>query len=237
MGAKGFFEKLPNEVVNHYRGVRHYGYGFPSGHCSGATALWGSISAVFRKKAVHFIGVTSIFLVAFARLYFGKHFLIDVLGGLTLGMVVIGINYFISSNKRFNGFDEKKNRYSMTPINITYLIVIPIFILGLTKSKFAAQILGLNIGFLIISIKQIPIDSGSILKRIIRVITAIIIFVIINYLISYIYEISYANKIKILRLFKHTITYFFMIWGSTKILFLMGLYKKPHIRNYNFNKR
>jgi hypothetical protein len=225
MGAGGFFEKLPDEVVNYYRGVKHYPYGFPSGHSSSSMALWGSMASVFKKKSINIIGITFIFLVAFARLYLGKHFLIDVLGGLVLGIVIIGINYFISSNTKIIKTKLNRDRYSINLINITYLIVIPSLVLLITKSKYAASLIGLNFGFILVCIKQIPIDTGSILKRIIRVGLAIIIFIVTNYLIIHIYEMAFTREIEILRLFRHTITYFFLIWGSSKLYFLMGLYE------------
>jgi hypothetical protein len=231
MGAQNFFGKLPDEVVNYYRNVKHYSYGFPSGHTSGAVALWGSVSVSFKIKWLYIIGTTFIFFVAFARLYLGKHFFIDILGGFVLGILVIGLNYYIFSNTAPPKIEFDNKRYFKTFFYIVYMIAIPLFVLWLTKSKFAAQILGLNSAFILIKINQTPLDSGSILKRILRVSIAIFIFIAINYFISNIYEFAFAKETRILRLFKEAITYFFMIWGSTKILFLMGLYKKSHLRN------
>jgi hypothetical protein len=234
MGARGFFQKLPDEVVNHYRGVKYYPYGFPSGHSSGAMSLWGSTAVAFKKKWINVIGITFIILVPFARLYLGKHFFIDVLGGLFLGILVIIINYLINSNEKPNRIALNRKHVLVNFLDIIFLIMVPISVLLLTKSKFAANLIGLNLGFMLIGFKHFPIDKGTVLNRIARIGIAFIIFIVINYLVSYIYEIFFTKEIRIMRLFKHVFTYFIMIWGSTKILFLMGLFKTSPGQNDHF---
>jgi len=227
MGAKSFFQKLPDEVVSYYRSIKHVSYGFPSGHCSSITSLFGSVSILFRKKWIILISILFIILVAFSRLYLGYHFLIDVLGGLILGILILFINYSFMKKGELINKNVLNNKYVLNYFNVIYLIVPPLFLLLATQSIYAAQIFGLNLGFiLLIRLNSIPGETGSILQRILRISIASIIFIILSFFFSYFFEFLFQREIKILRIIRHIITYFFTIWGTTRLFIFMGLYEK-----------
>ena len=55
------------------------GYSFPSGHTQGATALYGTLFTLTKKKWLKAIFIFLIFTVAFTRLYLGVHTPLDVI--------------------------------------------------------------------------------------------------------------------------------------------------------------
>ena len=68
------------------------GYGFPSGHATTATAVYGGAAAVLSAGArrPRYIAAGSIaVLVAISRLVIGVHYLIDVVAGVLLGLGVL----------------------------------------------------------------------------------------------------------------------------------------------------
>ena len=93
-GANSFFGWIDPIVLKTFRGLNSSDYGFPSGHTSAAAALWGGIALVFRKRSLYRIAAVIVLLVAFSRMYLGRHFLGDVLGGLTLAGLMIIITQF-----------------------------------------------------------------------------------------------------------------------------------------------
>ena len=67
------------------------GYSFPSGHSTGAAALYGSIAAYKKKKRLSIIAYALILLVGVSRFCLGVHYPTDVLAGWALGFLAINV--------------------------------------------------------------------------------------------------------------------------------------------------
>lgn len=72
------------------------GSGFPSGHALGSTMVWGGFALVlergsFEKRTGIAAGI--ILLVSVSRLVLGVHYLVDVVVGIGLGGLVLGVLY------------------------------------------------------------------------------------------------------------------------------------------------
>ena len=66
-------------------------FGTPSGHAQNAAAIWGTMAAGAsdRRRWAWVGAILLIFLVGFARLYLGMHFLHDVLAGWLIGLALL----------------------------------------------------------------------------------------------------------------------------------------------------
>jgi len=97
---------LVNQIVKHIvrrprpsvlRLVDESGYSFPSGHSMVSVALYGIIVYTIYKnvknKYVKWISIVLlsllVLLIGFSRIYVGVHYFTDVVGGFTLGLVVL----------------------------------------------------------------------------------------------------------------------------------------------------
>ncbi|MCP5049432.1 MAG: phosphatase PAP2 family protein, partial [bacterium] len=109
MGAKSFFESLPQTVVDALRAKKIDTFGLPSGHTSTAVSVWGSVLLYFKTwpvamyrqnlsergavenklKWIMAIAITFIICIPLSRMYLGRHFLGDVLGGFLVGSVIL----------------------------------------------------------------------------------------------------------------------------------------------------
>lgn len=66
----------------------HLDQSFPSGHSASSGSFFGSIAAIFRKKAwVIIVCALAVLAVMISRLYLGVHFPTDVLTGATIGIL------------------------------------------------------------------------------------------------------------------------------------------------------
>lgn len=91
------------------------GFSYPSGHTISAFMLYGTfmllvykkVHGKFRKPLLIGFGVI-IFLTGFSRIYFGAHYLTDVLASIILGCIILIISN-IFMNKEFNN-DKNKDR-------------------------------------------------------------------------------------------------------------------------------
>ena len=70
------------------------GFGFPSGHVSTAVTFaagLAGLAGLAGRRWVRVAGLVWIALMAVSRLYLGRHFVADVLGGLALGGIIVGL--------------------------------------------------------------------------------------------------------------------------------------------------
>ncbi len=72
----------------------HYGsgYGFPSGHALGSTAVYGGIAVLldkWRRSARLAAAAAVVAVVSFTRVALGVHYLVDVVAGVAVGAVVV----------------------------------------------------------------------------------------------------------------------------------------------------
>jgi membrane-associated phospholipid phosphatase len=187
MGAKSFFGSLPREAVEYMRLHHTDSYGFPSGHSSGAIALWGGLVVLFRKKWLTIPCVLLMILIPLSRLYLGRHFLADVTGGLVLGLILLIVfTRIMFRNEPLKGIlfktvNETSLRLKSTWPLIGFLFVLPILLLfAPVEYTESATILGVNLGFFLVWLKGVPDDSGNVLKRLGRILTAGILFLAIH---------------------------------------------------------
>ncbi len=71
---------------------------FPSAHITIATSIYGFIAVMLTRNmptmlriSVYVVSASLVLLIAFARLYLGIHWLSDILGGILLGLIWVGL--------------------------------------------------------------------------------------------------------------------------------------------------
>ncbi|MCD3246635.1 phosphatase PAP2 family protein [Clostridium botulinum C] len=92
------------------------GYSFPSGHTQGSSSFFTTLMLNINKIYFYIIGFIFIILIAISRLYLGVHTLMDVSGGLILGVV-----WAVIANKIMS-YAEHNKQYTL------FLLLIPIII-------------------------------------------------------------------------------------------------------------
>ena len=76
------------------------GPGFPSGHALGTTMVWGGFALVVGEDGLSraWLGLAGgvVALVSLSRLFLGVHYFVDVVVGIGLGAVVLGVLYVVT---------------------------------------------------------------------------------------------------------------------------------------------
>lgn len=67
------------------------GHGFPSGHAQGAMTFWGGAAVFVRRRWFTLLAALLVAAVGVSRLYLGVHMPIDVVGGMTIGLLVVAV--------------------------------------------------------------------------------------------------------------------------------------------------
>ena len=109
-------------------GLIETSYGFPSNHTQSALATWGYIAYNFKHRLyiTIILGIV-MFLVAISRMIIGVHDLQDVVGGFTIGLIVLLLFIYLEpyGTKQFNSFK--------LPIKLVVIVVasLVLFLLGI----------------------------------------------------------------------------------------------------------
>jgi membrane-associated phospholipid phosphatase len=69
-------------------------FGFPSGHVATTTALFMGIAVLAQRRWVWALAAGAATLMALSRMYLGRHFPGDVLGGLALGAIAFNVGWY-----------------------------------------------------------------------------------------------------------------------------------------------
>ena len=69
-------------------------FGFPSGHVATTTALFVGVAVLVRRRWAWVAAAVAAALMGLSRMYLGRHFPGDVLGGLALGVIAFGVGWY-----------------------------------------------------------------------------------------------------------------------------------------------
>jgi len=251
-GANSFFGLPDKEVLEAFRAEVTTGgshpfysfYGFPSGHVSTTTALWGGTALIFGKKLIWKMVQAVVLVMAFTRMYLGRHFLGDVIGGAFLGLLLlIAFSAFLRSPV-CKAFFRKESFFpeARSPDNLsrsipfpgilfyTIMFIVPLLLAAasLIGPDVAGYLTGTNVAYLLIIRKRLPNDAGSRGKRVSRILVALMNFAAAAFITAAAIDITGAASSlgpDIIE-FAEAFVPAFTVWVSVETCFRLGLYRK-----------
>lgn len=91
---KGLFHlPRPFDLEPSLQWMKASGFGFPSGHAQVSVVLWGWVALQIKSQRWRKILVSTMILTGLARIYFGVHFPHDVVGGWSIGALLLASFY------------------------------------------------------------------------------------------------------------------------------------------------
>lgn len=75
-------------------GALETGYGFPSQHTASYVIFWGILMIITNSKILKLLGTLMILMVGISRVYLGEHSVVDVVGGYTIGFMVLWLSWW-----------------------------------------------------------------------------------------------------------------------------------------------
>jgi len=233
-GADSFFGGLPQQVVEYYRAHPPNSWGFPSGHTSHALTTWGAVFLFFKQIWVKILAGSMILLIPVSRIYLGRHFLGDVLGGYVIGFGFVLFFYMTEIKRQHLFIPVIPLKKIFAKFNFKSLLVV-LYFLGVPwlvllvpsiKPQIAGAFLGLNVGFLLVWARGIPADMGTLWQRSVRVILAVFVFSVLYFGFKAAVGIIFSAEPEIVAFLRHAFTQFLLIWGSTEICVKLGLFQR-----------
>lgn len=239
MGASRFLGGLPHDVVTYFRNIENYSHGLPSGHVSATTALWGAIYQLFQQRWVKILSIALVVLMPITRMYLGRHFLVDVLGGILIGMFFVFFFYFsvYKSHPIRDTFIQKVAYFSLAPravLQLAYLLILPFiiyWIISQENAKGPGLLLGLNVGFVLLTMRGLPLDGGSFFQKVFRFLIAAVFYHGPNLLLKNLG----LDDIPSLEFIRMTVASFTMIYFTTELSVKLRLYNREALNKLQAN--
>lgn len=224
MGARGFFGFLPQNVIDTNR-QNGGSFGLPSGHVSSAVALWGGLALAFRGRLIGRIVPALVVLMGISRMYLGKHFLVDVLGGAALGIIVLVVaRQLISGNQE----GDRKFRLPGAVPYVFYLgLPLLLAIASIAPGELVGSLIGVNVVYLALRKLGFPDETGSVSMRALRVLSGGVLFFAISFLIDR--GLSFAGlstTFEWVSCLKAALIAFIGIGGSVMLFLKLGWYRR-----------
>ncbi len=179
-GSASGFWSLPApaviEKVREQAQARDHGvYGFPSGHVSATTALLVCSAWFLRFRWLYVFTAVWVPLMALSRMYLGRHFLADVLGGFVIAIGVSAVWIWL--------FDSKEGKWppswslrGLWLLCLGLLVLMPWF--PPISPGYAGALTGLALSYTLIGFTGAPPDGGTDPQRVGRVLLALAVFAI-----------------------------------------------------------
>ena len=183
-GAESFWTLPSSKAMAAAKIQTDWSYGLPSGHVALATAFFLGIAFFFRSKGVLFFSVFWIILMALSRMYLGRHFIADVLGGMVVGIFSVSVAAFLVRPLNTKDSSEKNVsallRWMIFAIS---LVVLAPFVELLDKEDIG-RIVGVLVTYVLLLQTGMPLDKSKVWKRIARVLLAFVVYIAIEQLIN-----------------------------------------------------
>jgi membrane-associated phospholipid phosphatase len=174
-GARSFWS-LPDAAAIAAARARGSGnYGFPSGHVSVAAAFLLSVAFYYRARPVALFALLWTPLMAFSRMYLGRHFLADVLGGAVLAVLAVAASVLLF--RRLDRDAGWRDRGAMRPLHVLVLLLVALAtVSALVPARYAGALLGLALAHGVIAAGGAPPEGGAPGRRLARVLLAGVLF-------------------------------------------------------------
>lgn len=234
-GAESFLGWIDPKILITFRSQNYADFGFPSGHTSAAAALWGGIALVFQKRSLSRIAVVIALLVAFSRMYLGRHFLGDVVGGLTLAGLIIFITHFFFHKLGFKQSIFDQGTFALKVklpniLSIGFMFVLPLLLALVSADIFgdsAGYLVGANTALLLVLSIGMPEDTGSVVQRGLRLLLGVGLFFVVEYIVMAGIDLFNLSQIDFLTEFLPAFSAtFFSLAGTILIGYKLKIYRK-----------
>ncbi len=175
-GAEDFWALPTKGAMEATKRQIDWSYGFPSGHVSAAVAFMFGLFFLYRKKGLLIFAICWTILMCLSRMYLGRHFLADVIGGVCVGMLAIWIASILLKQLDVEGYIklDKEAFTRLAYFTVPLVLLVPFIVL--LDADNVGRLFGLGVAYFVINKMGHNSDKGTIWKRILRILLSFVLF-------------------------------------------------------------
>jgi membrane-associated phospholipid phosphatase len=178
-GAATAFWGLPEpEAIAAFRATAEPSYGFPSGHASAAAAFCLALAIFFHWRGSIPFALAWPTLMALSRVYLGRHFLADVLGGLGIGALSAGVVF--SACRWIGSPGEALLRRTGLVAGTVLVLAAMTLMYPALDSESMGLLAGALLSYLLLDWLGFPSDAGEPRRRAARFAGAVLLYLAIT---------------------------------------------------------
>ena len=187
-GGASFWALPTSEAIAAARAQPDTSYGFPSGHVGLATAFFLGVALFFRSRHALVFGAFWVPLMAVSRMYFGRHFLADVLGGVVVG--VLGVLAAVAMLRQLEREEPSRSpAVAFAPMAVVSLLLVVLTpFVSILDAENVGRVVGVAVAYGIVLAIGFPSDRGSMWQRAGRIIIAVALYVPTSRLLDVLFD-------------------------------------------------
>jgi membrane-associated phospholipid phosphatase len=162
-GAASFWSLPPPEAIAAVRSLPPASYGFPSGHVGAALAFVLAAGLFCGSRRFAIAGLLWPVLMGLSRMYLGRHFLADVLGGLVVGGVAV-----VAALLLLRGLDRSPEGppARLIPLaTVTALVACLLPFVSLLDPENVGRLAGFAAAYAVLRLRGFPPDHATLAQR------------------------------------------------------------------------
>lgn len=178
--ATGFWSLPTAEARAEFRARPGSSYGFPSGHVSAAAAFCLGLATFFRWRAALVLAITWPLLMGASRVFLGRHFLADVIGGWVVGVLaVVSARLLLRWWEGTAELPQRRHRINLAAVGAIVIAGVSIALPWLDPEN-AGRLLGLILAYALLESAGFPSDAGVWYRRAARFLGAVLIYLVVS---------------------------------------------------------
>lgn len=178
--AQGFWRLPTPEARAAVRATPGSSFGFPSGHVSAATAFCLGVALFYRWRLFLPFAVIWPLVMGLSRMYLGRHFLADVLGGLAVGAVAAASAAVLLRWLEHPREPTKQRQRLALLCGATVALAVVTPFTSLLDPENVGRLAGLMGIYAGLTVMGFPVESGRLRHRVGRFVIAVLIYVAIS---------------------------------------------------------
>ncbi|MFT4180240.1 MAG: phosphatase PAP2 family protein [Thermomonas sp.] len=229
-GAADSFWALPSDdAIETVRAAGEMDYGFISGHSSTAMAFALGLALFFgaRRRWVFGIALGWALLMGISRMYLGRHFLADVLGGWVVGALAVWLAWLFVRAIHSESPAPRRRAWSIAITCVAVLFLLSLRLPFVTPDA-AGQLAGVLVClFLASRISQL--DESGIGRRVLRVLLAFVMGYGVNALLKSASQAAGWNDAHPMAFVLTALGFTLAIFGTFYVAKMLRLYRQASL--------
>ena len=224
-GAASFWGLPSREAIAAVRSLPHPGYGFPSGHASAALAFVLATGLFFGFRRVATVGLLWPLVMALSRMYLGRHFLADVLGGLAVGCVAVGATALVLWGSDGIPGRGRPPAPLLLLAAITGLLACLVAWVPLLDPAYVGRLTGVAAAYGVLQTRGFPHDHGTRARRCLRIVVPALVLVVASRSATTLLTAAGWNQGRLAVMLTDAVVMLLTLVGGVAIARRLGWYK------------